>query len=67
MREQDQKRTGSQFEELQRVLKSRADNNRIGCKTALETAAQFDVSPEVVGNILNDLRIKITGCQLGCF
>jgi len=67
MREQDRKQADNQLEELKRVLKSRAEDNRISCTIALQTAAEFEVSPAVVGNMVNDLRIKITGCQLGCF
>jgi hypothetical protein len=55
------------LEQLKAVLKSRAEDNRITCKIALETATQFDVSPAVVGKTLNQLKIKLTRCQLGCF
>jgi len=63
---QDHTETGK-LEQLKAALKSRAEGNRIPCKVALETATEFDVSPAVVGKTLNQLKIKLTRCQLGCF
>ena len=40
---------------------------KIACAAALEIAGEFGVEPSVVGGICNDLGIRISGCQLGCF
>jgi len=66
MTQQHHKKT-DKLEQLKAVLKSRVDDNRISCKVALDTATEFEVPPAVVGKTLNELKIKITRCQLGCF
>ncbi len=48
-------------------LKSHVKNNKIACKEALELAKKYDLKPAVIGKKLNELKIKIKGCQLGCF
>jgi len=67
MSKQDNTRPNGHLEPLERALRSRAEDNRIGCRVALDTAAEFGVSASVVGKILNKLEIKIARCQLGCF
>lgn len=67
MNEQNDNRVDSSSELLEQALKSRAEDNHIYCETALATAAEFGVSPSVVGKALNRLEIKIARCQLGCF
>ena len=66
MSEQDHTETGK-LEQLKAALKSRAEGNLIGCKVALDTATEFEVSPAAVRKALNELKIKIARCQLGCF
>jgi len=67
MNEQNEKRVDGRIEPLEQALKSRAEDNHICCESALRTAAQFGVSPSVVGKLLNKMEIKIIQCQLGCF
>lgn len=40
---------------------------RIACAVALAVAASLDVSGKPVGRLLNELKIKVHDCQLGCF
>jgi hypothetical protein len=40
---------------------------RIACEEALKLARELDISSQEVGKILNELKIKINHCQLGCF
>jgi len=42
-------------------------NNRITCAKAWEFADKFGITKKEIGEILNELKIKITNCQLGCF
>ena len=35
--------------------------------TALELAGELQVSPAELGEVANELKIKIIDCQLGCF
>ena len=53
--------------QLERTLKSRAENGRIDCRAAFEVANELGVPLDVVGKTLNKLGIKVTHCQLGCF
>ena len=39
----------------------------LDCARAFELAERFNVSPEAVGQLCNDEKIKIRSCQLGCF
>jgi hypothetical protein len=65
--EQNQNQAETKAAQLERIVKSRAENGRIGCRAALETANELGVSPDVVGKTLNKLGIKVAHCQLGCF
>jgi hypothetical protein len=40
---------------------------RIPCAVALVAAASLGVPGKPIGRLLNELRIKIHDCQLGCF
>ena len=55
------------MEKLTESIKNKAKDNKISCKVALELAAELGVSPSKVGEEINNLGIKIAGCQLGCF
>lgn len=50
-------------EELLRVAK----NKSISCAEALALAKRLKVKPMEIGKVANELGIKITDCQLGCF
>jgi hypothetical protein len=54
-------------ETLIEKIRLRAADNRIHCTEALKVAEEAKVSPKVVGDLLDELHIKISGCQLGCF
>ncbi len=48
-------------------IKAESKNGKIACRQALKIASEADVSAKVLGELLNELKIKIMGCQLGCF
>ncbi|HVN96549.1 MAG TPA: hypothetical protein VMT62_08985 [Syntrophorhabdaceae bacterium] len=54
-------------EALTKKLKARAKEGRIACKQALKIAEEEGISSREVGALLNELKIKVRGCQLGCF
>lgn len=54
-------------EELKEKILAAAVNSRITCAVACRLAEEASVSPKEVGKLLNQLRIKIVQCQLGCF
>lgn len=53
--------------ELRNLIEEKQKDQRIACKTALSIAEIAGVSPRRVGEMLNEMKIKIHSCQLGCF
>lgn len=54
-------------EEIIGKLKEAAKDGRITCAMAFKIARETNVSTKEVGALLNQLKIKISSCQLGCF
>ncbi len=46
---------------------SEKNNGKISCKQAWELADKYDFTKREMGKALNELKIKIVNCQLGCF
>ena len=44
-----------------------AENKRLPCAKALALAKRLKVNHLEIGKVANELGIKITDCQLGCF
>ena len=44
-----------------------AQDKRLSCVKALALAKRLKVKPIEIGRTANELGIKITNCQLGCF
>jgi hypothetical protein len=42
-------------------------DGKIPCRKALRLAAEMGVSPKELGDLLNEVGIKVATCQLGCF
>lgn len=40
---------------------------KVACANALQLARELGLAPKEVGECCNELNIKISGCQLGCF
>ena len=40
---------------------------KLSCDAAHQLANKLQVSKEVIGEAANQLKIKISACQLGCF
>ncbi|MCS7280877.1 MAG: hypothetical protein NZ583_04520 [Desulfobacterota bacterium] len=55
------------LDKVKKKLMEHQEDGRITCKKALEIADEEKVPPIKVGEILNELKIKIISCQLGCF
>jgi len=54
-------------EAIRQALAKRALDGRIPCARALALAKELGVSAAEVGEAANEMKIKITACQLGCF
>ncbi len=52
---------------LLEAVKSAAKCSRLSCREALDLAARLGISPALIGRAADELGVKITGCQLGCF
>ena len=48
-------------------VRKASKDGRITCPAAFEVAERLGVSRRLVGDVANEERIKIAGCQLGCF
>jgi hypothetical protein len=49
------------------AVRSAAVNNRLTCEKAHDLARELNVPLQEIGAVCNELKIKISGCQLGCF
>ncbi|MDH7478530.1 MAG: hypothetical protein QHH02_00795 [Syntrophomonadaceae bacterium] len=49
------------------ALKQAAPDGKITCTVARRLAERLQVSPMVIGQACNELKIKIKACELGCF
>lgn len=54
-------------EKIIEAIQTASRNNRLSCEKAHEISATLTVSLKEIGEVCNDLKIKITACQLGCF
>jgi len=48
-------------------IKTATEGNRLSCERAHDLAHELGVSLQEIGKACNDLKIKISNCQLGCF
>jgi hypothetical protein len=48
-------------------IKKHAVNGRIACPVARKIAEKLSVPYREVGRAADELKIKITSCELGCF
>ncbi|ABB14709.1 MULTISPECIES: hypothetical protein [Carboxydothermus] len=54
-------------EEIKNEVIRAAKDGKLPCKVALELANRLNVPPKKIGDAANELKIKISACQLGCF
>ncbi|MCX7857642.1 MAG: hypothetical protein N2513_06645 [Deltaproteobacteria bacterium] len=55
------------MEKLKKRIMETQEDGKIKCQEALEIAKEENVPPIKVGELLNELKVKIVSCQLGCF
>ncbi len=48
-------------------IRAASANNRLTCAKAHELSRILNISLKEIGEICNELHIKIAACQLGCF
>jgi hypothetical protein len=54
-------------EELRTRIRAAAPDGKMPCTAAFRLAEEVGISREEMGHLLNDMKIKIVQCQLGCF
>lgn len=54
-------------EEMTAKIRAAAPQGKITCAAAFKLAEELGVSRGELGHLLNELKIKIISCQLGCF
>jgi hypothetical protein len=54
-------------EDVKSRIKAAAPEGKIACAAAFRLAEELGISRQELGEMLNELKIKITHCQLGCF
>ena len=54
-------------EKLAEEIRRRVGEGPLPCAIAFEIAEKLGIAPAQVGQAANELAVKITDCQLGCF
>jgi len=54
-------------EKIVEAIQTASENNQLSCEKAHDLAKDMNTSLQEIGAICNELKIKITACQLGCF
>lgn len=58
---------GKNVEEIKTALQKAASDGKISCTQARKLAEELGVSPREIGQAADELKIKLFGCELGCF
>jgi len=54
-------------EEIKDAVLKAAVDGKLSCTSARQLAEELGVSNSEIGRIADELKIKIFGCELGCF
>jgi hypothetical protein len=52
---------------LDETLLEKAKGGKIPCAACFKIAEDFGISKKEMGQVLNEIKVKISQCQLGCF
>ncbi len=52
---------------IEEVIKGKSKEGRLPCAMCFKIAEDFGISKREMGKILNEMKVKISQCQLGCF
>ena len=53
--------------EIRELIQAQAKDGRVSCKAMLTLVEQTRTPAKQIGQLCNEMKIRITGCQLGCF
>jgi hypothetical protein len=54
-------------DKLEKVILKKAKAGKLPCAMCFKIAEDFGISKREIGKVLNEMKIKISQCQLGCF
>ncbi len=54
-------------EKIIEAIRAASSKNRLTCEKAHELSRSLNVPLNKIGQVCNQLHIKISACQLGCF
>lgn len=54
-------------EEIKDAMLRESVDGKLSCTNARRLAEELGVLPGEIGRVANELKIKIFGCELGCF
>jgi len=52
---------------LEEAIKEKAKDGKLPCAMCFKIAEDFGISKKEMGKILNEMNVRISQCQLGCF
>jgi len=52
---------------IEEAIKEKAKDGKLPCAVCFKIAEEFGISNKEMGTILNEMKVKISHCQLGCF
>lgn len=54
-------------ETIKEKIRERAHQGKISCTEARRLAEEYKLEPGMIGELCDELKIKVYGCELGCF
>jgi hypothetical protein len=54
-------------EKIEMAIKEKSKDGRLPCAMCFKIADDFGIPKKELTKILNEMKIKISQCQLGCF
>jgi hypothetical protein len=52
---------------IEGTIKEKTKDGKLPCAVCFKIAEDFGISKKEMGKILNEMKVKISQCQLGCF
>jgi hypothetical protein len=52
---------------LEEVIKKKAKDGRLPCAVCFRISEDFGIPKKELTKVLNEMKVKISQCQLGCF
>jgi hypothetical protein len=52
---------------VEKAIREKAKGGKIPCARCMNIAEELRISRKEMGQILNEMKIKVSQCQLGCF